>query len=278
MYVCGITVYDHIHVGHARSQIAFDVARRWLEASGYRVTYVRNITDIDDKIIDRARERGEPVEALTARFIAAMDEDFAAIGLEQAGPRAAGDRVHPRDRRDDRPPGRGAATPTSARTATSTTRSRASRSTAGSPARSSRTCAPARASRSTSRSATRSISCSGSAPSPASRPGTRRGAWAARAGTSNARRWRSRCSARSSTSTAAAWTSSSRTTRTRSPRAARPATRRSRSSGCTTASCAWTTRRCRSRSATSSPCARCCRGCGRRCCAPSCSPRTTGRR
>ena len=82
MYVCGITVYDHIHVGHARSQIAFDVARRWLRASGYRVTYVRNITDIDDNIINRARERGEPVEALTARFIAAMNEDFAAIGLE----------------------------------------------------------------------------------------------------------------------------------------------------------------------------------------------------
>jgi cysteinyl-tRNA synthetase len=83
MYVCGITVYDHIHVGHARSQIAFDVARRWLRARGYRVTYVRNITDIDDKIIDRARERGEPIETLTARFIASMDEDFAAIGLEK---------------------------------------------------------------------------------------------------------------------------------------------------------------------------------------------------
>ncbi len=83
MYVCGITVYDHIHVGHARSQIAFDVVRRWLRASGYRVTYARNITDIDDKIIDRARERGEPFEALTARYIAAMDEDFAAIGLEK---------------------------------------------------------------------------------------------------------------------------------------------------------------------------------------------------
>jgi len=81
MYVCGITVYDHIHVGHARSQIAFDVARRWLAASGYRVTYVRNITDIDDKILARARERGEPFEALTGRYIAAMEEDFAALGL-----------------------------------------------------------------------------------------------------------------------------------------------------------------------------------------------------
>jgi cysteinyl-tRNA synthetase len=83
MYVCGITVYDHVHVGHARSQIAFDVARRWLRASGYRVTYVRNITDIDDKILARARERGEPFEALTARFIASMDEDFAALGIEK---------------------------------------------------------------------------------------------------------------------------------------------------------------------------------------------------
>jgi cysteinyl-tRNA synthetase len=81
MYVCGITVYDHIHVGHARSQLAFDVARRWLLASGLRVTYVRNITDIDDKIIARANERGEPFETLTARFIAAMDEDFEALGL-----------------------------------------------------------------------------------------------------------------------------------------------------------------------------------------------------
>ncbi len=92
MYVCGITVYDHIHVGHARSQIAFDVARRWLRASGYRVTYVRNITDIDDKILARARERGEPYEALTARFIAAMDEDFAALGIEKPDqePRATG--------------------------------------------------------------------------------------------------------------------------------------------------------------------------------------------
>jgi cysteinyl-tRNA synthetase len=92
MYVCGITVYDHVHVGHARSQIAFDVARRWLRASGYRVTYVRNITDIDDKIIARARERGEAFDALTARFIAAMDEDFAALGIEKPDhePRATG--------------------------------------------------------------------------------------------------------------------------------------------------------------------------------------------
>ncbi len=81
MYVCGMTVYDHIHVGHARSQIAFDIVRRWLRASGYQVNYVRNITDVDDKIIHRAREQGESVEGLTARFIDAMNEDLAALGV-----------------------------------------------------------------------------------------------------------------------------------------------------------------------------------------------------
>ena len=92
MYVCGMTVYDHIHVGHARSQIAFDVARRWLTASGYRVTYVRNITDIDDKIIQRAREGQEAVESLTDRYIASTDQDLAALGVMKPDhePRATG--------------------------------------------------------------------------------------------------------------------------------------------------------------------------------------------
>jgi len=92
MYVCGITVYDYCHVGHARSQVAFDIVRRWLRASGLEVTYVRNITDIDDKIIQRAAQLGEPIDALTARFIAAMDEDFAALGIEPPDhePRATG--------------------------------------------------------------------------------------------------------------------------------------------------------------------------------------------
>ena len=81
MYVCGITAYDYMHVGNARFMVVFDVVRRWLSASGYRVTYVRNITDIDDKIIRRAAENGEPVEAVTARFIRAMEEDAAALGV-----------------------------------------------------------------------------------------------------------------------------------------------------------------------------------------------------
>ena len=72
MYVCGMTVYDYCHLGHARVMVVFDVVRRWLRASGLNVTYVRNITDIDDKIIKRAHENREPVETLTARFIEAM--------------------------------------------------------------------------------------------------------------------------------------------------------------------------------------------------------------
>ena len=83
MYVCGITVYDYCHLGHARMFVVFDMVRRWLRAGGYRVTYVRNITDIDDKIIRRAAENNEPVDALTARFIRAMDEDTAALGIEK---------------------------------------------------------------------------------------------------------------------------------------------------------------------------------------------------
>ncbi len=82
MYVCGVTVYDYCHVGHARCYVAFDVIRRWLQYRGLDVTYVRNITDIDDRIISRAAENGETIGALTQRFISAMHEDFAALGIE----------------------------------------------------------------------------------------------------------------------------------------------------------------------------------------------------
>jgi cysteinyl-tRNA synthetase len=81
LYVCGMTVYDYIHMGHARMLVVFDVVARYLRSLGHQLTYVRNITDIDDKIIKRAAENGEPIDALTARFIAANDEDFAALGL-----------------------------------------------------------------------------------------------------------------------------------------------------------------------------------------------------
>jgi cysteinyl-tRNA synthetase len=83
MYVCGITVYDLCHIGHARANIAFDVIQRWLKASGFRVTFVRNITDIEDKIIRRAVENGETVRALTDRMIAEMYTDFDALGIER---------------------------------------------------------------------------------------------------------------------------------------------------------------------------------------------------
>lgn len=81
MYVCGMTVYDYCHIGHARVMVVFDLVQRWLRASGFDVTYVRNITDIDDKIIKRAAENGESISALTQRFIDAMDEDAAALGV-----------------------------------------------------------------------------------------------------------------------------------------------------------------------------------------------------
>src|SRR5689334_22438265 len=81
MYVCGMTIYDLCHVGHARMMMAFDVAYRWLRTLGYRVTYVRNITDIDDKIIKRAVERGITIRALTDEMIAAMHQDIGAMGI-----------------------------------------------------------------------------------------------------------------------------------------------------------------------------------------------------
>ena len=83
MYVCGMTVYDLCHLGHARVMVVFDVVRRWLKASGYQVTYVRNITDIDDKIIRRAVENNESIRSLTDRFIDAMHQDADALGIER---------------------------------------------------------------------------------------------------------------------------------------------------------------------------------------------------
>ena len=90
MYVCGMTVYDLCHLGHARSMIAFDVVQRWLKASGFKVTYVRNVTDIDDKIIQRALQNGETIRHLTDRMIEALHQDADALGIErpQHEPRA----------------------------------------------------------------------------------------------------------------------------------------------------------------------------------------------
>ncbi len=83
MYVCGMTVYDLCHLGHARSMVAFDVVQRWLKHSGYQVTYVRNVTDIDDKIIRRATDNGETIRSLTDRMIQALHQDADALGIER---------------------------------------------------------------------------------------------------------------------------------------------------------------------------------------------------
>lgn len=84
MYVCGITIYDYCHVGHARTYVSFDVMNRYLRYLGYDVTYVRNITDVDDKIITRANDNNEPINALTERMTAAMHEDFRALNILDA--------------------------------------------------------------------------------------------------------------------------------------------------------------------------------------------------
>jgi cysteinyl-tRNA synthetase len=84
MYVCGVTVYDYCHLGHARSALVFDVLRRYLEHQGYRVTFVKNFTDVDDKIINRAKEQGVPWQDITARYIAAYHDDMKKLGVRAA--------------------------------------------------------------------------------------------------------------------------------------------------------------------------------------------------
>ena len=100
MYVCGMTVYDYCHLGHARVLVAFDVVVRYLRSRGYRVTYVRNVTDVDDKIIARANENGEDFRALTQRFTGYMHEDCRALGVPGSGRGAARDPLHRAHRLD----------------------------------------------------------------------------------------------------------------------------------------------------------------------------------
>ena len=90
MYVCGVTVYDDCHLGHARSALTFDMIKRYLEYSGYQVTYVRNFTDIDDKILNRAQQEGVPWNDISERYIQAFYRDMGALGITKpsAEPRA----------------------------------------------------------------------------------------------------------------------------------------------------------------------------------------------
>ena len=101
MYVCGITVYDYCHMGHAKSLVSFDTIARYLRAVGYQVKLVRNITDIDDKIIKRAAEHQEPYEALTERFIDAMDEDCLQLNVQKPDLEPRATRVYASDHHHD---------------------------------------------------------------------------------------------------------------------------------------------------------------------------------
>ncbi len=105
MYVCGMTVYDYCHLGHASVMVVFDMVYRWLKASGYRVTYVRNITDIDDKIIKRAAENGESIHALHRAFHRRDARGRRRAGRAAPGSRAARDAVRAADAGHDREAG-----------------------------------------------------------------------------------------------------------------------------------------------------------------------------
>ena len=186
MYVCGVTVYDYTHIGHGRTFVAFDVVRRWLEASGYAVTFVRNVTDVDDKIIKRAAERGISTKELTDEFTAAMQQDMLSLGClaPTYEPRAT-EFIPQMLNLVEKLEQKGLALPPT--TATSTTPYASSPATASSQDVSPTKCARAPASKWLKPSAIRSTSYFGRPPSRASPPGIRSGARGARAGTSSAR-------------------------------------------------------------------------------------------
>ena len=175
IYVCGVTVYDVSHIGHGRSAIVFDVIRRYLRHRGYAVKFVKNFTDIDDKIIRRANQEGRHGPGDLRALHRGVPGRHGVARRAARRRRAQGHRAHPADDRADRAADRRRASPTRS-TATCTSRSGASPRTASSRARTSRTCRRARGSRSTSASATRSTSRSGRRPSRASRRGRARGA------------------------------------------------------------------------------------------------------
>ena len=186
LYACGVTVYDDCHLGHARSCVAFEVLVRYLRRRGLQVTWVRNFTDIDDKILNRARETGVAWKEVAERYIASFQEDMAALGVPpaQIEPKATEHipqileiirRLEEMGFAYCRPAGR-----------TSISGCGASRATASSRDRRSRTWRPGPASKWTPTRKTPWISCSGRAPNPGSPPGTAPGDPAARAGTSSA--------------------------------------------------------------------------------------------
>ena len=258
MYVCGMTVYDYCHLGHARVLVVFDMVRRWLRASGYRVTYVRNITDIDDKIIRRARENGETVEALTERFIRYMDEDAAALGVEKPDHEPRATHYVPQMLDADRP--------RSSRRSLAYQSALGRRELRGAPLPgygklSGKSLDELRAGE--------RVEVDASKEDPLDfvlwkRSKPEEPSWPSRWGEGRPG-WHIECSAMSGSAAGRALRHPRRRPgpavpapreRDRAVRG-RAAGARSSTTGCTTASCASTTRRCRSRSATSSPCATC---------------------
>ena len=233
MYVCGATVQSEPHVGHGRYAVVFDMIRRYLVWKGYRVNYVRNITDIDDKIIVAAASAGEDVAARAARIAVIFADSYRALGV--------GDPDHEPKATEHIPEmldliglliNRGLAYPARNGDVYFAVRTLES-------SESSRVAAPTNSSlehgsRSPRRRTTRWTSPSGRRPSPGSRLGTPRGARAGRVGTSSARRWPSDISARISPSMGAVTISSSLIMRMKSPNPKAPPGRRLPGSGCTT--------------------------------------------
>ena len=106
MYVCGVTVYDNSHIGHARTVIVFDMLRRYLLSKGHKVVFVQNFTDVDDKIINRAKAEGKKAKEISEKYIDNYFRDFSGLNVMQRRSSSKGDRAHPGNDRADRRPDR----------------------------------------------------------------------------------------------------------------------------------------------------------------------------
>ena len=238
VYACGITAYALSHIGHARSAVAFDILVRLLRYKGYEVTFVRNFTDVDDKIIKRANDEGVSSTEIAETYIKAYHEDMDRLGVMPRRHRAQGHRAHSGNARPSPSAWSPTARPTPRLPATCISARAPSPATASCPAARPTTCVPARASCPATKRKTRWTSPSGRAPSPANPTGKARGA-RARPG------WHIECSAMTKKYLGEtdrhplrrAGPASSPTTKTKSPRPRPRTASPSPTTGCTTASC-----------------------------------------